>query len=157
MLELVAGAAVGLAALALVLEPLFRRLPPPTAALDDDEPVPLEEVDEPKVRALLALREIEFDHATGKISDEDYTSLKATYSARALAAMKDEDAAAAAALAAPSPSAPSAPASPSNEPDAAEALIRRARSGPRGCPQHGARPEADAVFCSECGNVLEPV
>lgn len=154
MLELVAGAAVGLAALALVLEPLFRRVPPPPVA-DDDEPVPLEEMDEPKIRALMALREIEFDHATGKISEKDYADLKAKYSAAALAAMDAEAAATSAAAAASAASA--ARPVPSEGTDAAEALIRRAKTAPRGCPRHGTRPESDAVFCSECGSVLEPV
>lgn len=34
-----------------------------------------------------ALREIEFDRATGKLSDDDYAQLKATYTDRALAVM----------------------------------------------------------------------
>jgi hypothetical protein len=35
-------------------------------------------------RAIDALREIEFDRATGKLSDSDYASLKASYTERAL-------------------------------------------------------------------------
>jgi hypothetical protein len=41
--------------------------------------------DTPRGRALLALKEIDFDRATGKLSEADYLELKARYSARALA------------------------------------------------------------------------
>ena len=40
--------------------------------------------------AIDALREIEFDRATGKLSDSDYDSLKATYTQRAVGAMRAE-------------------------------------------------------------------
>src|ERR1051326_5344418 len=40
--------------------------------------------------ALLSLKEIEFDRATGKLSDADYEALKARYSAEALAALAEE-------------------------------------------------------------------
>ena len=143
MLELVAGVAVGLAALALVLEPLLRPSALPAPAAEDDEPVPLDEVDSPKMRALVALREIAFDRETGKLSDEDYERLRAKYSVEAVAAMHAEQAASDAAVPATTP------------PDDAEALIQRARHARRGCPEHGTRPEADAIFCSECGRALQ--
>jgi ribosomal protein L40E len=38
-----------------------------------------------------ALRELEFDRATGKISDEDYASLKARYTNKALTVMRAGD------------------------------------------------------------------
>ena len=41
--------------------------------------------------ALDALREIEFEHETGKLADEDYQSLRARYAADAIAA-RDEGA-----------------------------------------------------------------
>jgi hypothetical protein len=40
-----------------------------------------------KNAALLAIREADFDQAMGKLSDEDHTSLKQIYEARALGAM----------------------------------------------------------------------
>ena len=40
--------------------------------------------------ALLALKEIEFDRETGKLSDEDYEMLKERYSAEALDALAEE-------------------------------------------------------------------
>ena len=38
--------------------------------------------------AVDALREIEFDRATGKLSESDYSELKAAYTQRALAVMR---------------------------------------------------------------------
>jgi len=142
MLELLAGVFIALAALALVLEPLVRPVRAyavgrgsPADEIDFSDP---QESESPKVRALLALKEIEFDRATGKLSDEDYAGLKAKYSATALEAIRaeeemDQEAAT----------------------DPAEAAIRRAR-GRAGliCPTCGPRPETNAKFCSNCGRPL---
>ena len=79
MLELIAGAAVAVVALVLVLEPLVHpATSSPASEVDDheEEAAPLEESESPKIQALLALKEIEFDRATGKLSDEDYQRLK---------------------------------------------------------------------------------
>ncbi len=153
MWELVAGLFVALAALALVLEPVaLARVrgsdrPLAGAPADDSDLEDLTESDSPKIKALLALKEIEFDRATGKISDEDYVRLKARYESEAIAAIKAEEQAEA------RQAAPVA--------DRAEAAIRRAReqagAGPRACPSCGPRPEANAVFCSSCGRSLVTV
>lgn len=145
MLEVLAGALVAFAAIALVLEPLVRRDEPgaPFAVDDESLPIALEESDSPKVRALLALREIEFDRATGKLSDEDYATLRAKYSAVAVAAIHSE-----------SDQAPGPDPGESIE-DAVEAAIQRARhAGRSACPACGPRPEPGAVFCSSCGRAL---
>ena len=141
MLELVAGVAVAVAALAFVLEPLVRRTGDVEPVIADDEPdfTPLEESESPKVQALLALKEIEFDRATGKLSDEDYAELKARYGRLALAAMDVEQARAEVVAGAEDP---------------AEAMIRAARGGLAVCPNCGPRPETGASFCSECGRPL---
>ena len=141
MLELFAGVAVAMAALALVLEPLMRR--PGVEALgasDETDLTPLEESESPKVQALLALKEIEFDRATGKLSDEDYDQLKAEYARAALVAMDAEQTVKDGATAVAD--------------DPAEALIRAARASLRVCSACGPRPEAEATFCSECGRRL---
>jgi len=151
MWELVAGLLVAVAALALVLEPLILPQPAAPRALPDDmdlgDPA---ESDSPKVRALLALREIEFDRATGKLSEDDYRRLKAKYESDAIAAIRAEEAAqagGAAAVAGPGASADLS--------ERAEELIRRARqSAARSCPTCGPRPEPNAVFCSQCGRSL---
>ena len=138
MMELLAGGAVAIAILLFVLEPLVRPAPPPLP--EDDEPAPLEESESPKIQALLALNEVEFDRATGKLGDADYQRLKTRYEAEALTAIRAEEQA--------------APASAGTAP-AADLLIAEARQAlGTVCPTCGPREESGAVFCSDCGRPL---
>ncbi len=137
MLELLAGVLVTLAALALVVEPLFIRRSGPIV-VEHLDVVDLEDAESPKIQALLTLREIEFDHATGKLTDDDYTRLKTKYEALALHAIRGEQATA-----------------PPDDADEAEALIRAAAGdGAKHCAHCGPRPESNAAFCSQCGRAL---
>jgi hypothetical protein len=157
LIEAVAAALVGLAAVALIIGPLAGQgsVPPPTI----DEPEDLE--DTPKGVALAALREIEFDRATGKLSDEDYQALKTKYTAEALAVLRAEEAGRAEpprqAGESPANSAASEPPAPPAG-DPVEALIadrvRQLQTGMARCPTCGPRPEGDALFCSTCGRSL---
>jgi hypothetical protein len=150
-LELVAAVLVGVAAVWLVLQPLIAPGPPSAPVYEPPDP---EET--PKGLALAALKEIEFDRETGKLSDEDYAFLKSKYTGAALEALRAESAEAAA------------------RPETAEgggggdveamiaarvrALRSAATSAPPGapvCPTCGPRPEPDAVFCSTCGQRLQ--
>jgi len=74
ILEALAAGLVAVALLYLVLQPLVI---PGTVAPAPWEPPEAEET--ARGRALLALKEIEFDRATGKLSDEDYHALQARY------------------------------------------------------------------------------
>jgi len=144
-MELIAGIFVAVAALALVLEPLVRPTAPAYGSPDltpgDLDFTEIEESDSPKVQALLALKEIEFDRATGKLSDADYAALKARYAGHAIAAIKAEE----------------RESSADEAQDPAEAAIQRARANiGRVCPACGPRPEAEAAFCSNCGRKLTP-
>lgn len=76
---LVLGAALAVAAVVFVARPFLRE---PVATLDADrleEPSESQrrrlELAEERDRALAALKELELDHRTGKISDEDYAEL----------------------------------------------------------------------------------
>jgi hypothetical protein len=76
---LVLGALLAVACVLVVALPFLRR-PGLTAAADRlDQPDARErrrlELAEERDRTLAALKELEFDHRTGKISDEDYRSL----------------------------------------------------------------------------------
>jgi hypothetical protein len=76
-LALVLGAVLAVVAVLAVARPFLRE---PAAASDVlDEPGELERerlsLVEERDRALLALKELEFDHRTGKIADEDYRRL----------------------------------------------------------------------------------
>ena len=137
-IEFVVGVLFAAATLWFVLLPIFRPGLEPAGVvdgdlLDDDGEDPDDDYSSRAV-ALRALREIEFDRATGKLSDADYDSLKGKYTAEALAALRAEEARAAASVATPA-----RPGSPISRPV---------------CPTHGLRPEPDAVFCSECGRRL---
>jgi hypothetical protein len=93
-------------------------------------------------RAVAALREVEFDRHTGKLSDSDYATLKATYTREALAAIRAEQA-----------TAEQATITAVND-DEVEATILRYRTPRRECPTCGPRPEPDAIYCSNCGHYL---
>ncbi len=147
MLELIAGVIVALAALALVLEPLLVKEPPSPSTPVEPDFTSIEESESPKIRALLALKEIEFDRATGKLSDEDYAGLKAKYSAEAVEEIRKEEVAGAAAAAAAAAAGAAA--------EAAEHAVQRAkRAALVVCSACGPRPEPAAVFCSRCGRLL---
>jgi hypothetical protein len=136
----IVGIAIALAALAIVLAPVFSDQSPaeirpahrtaPKLEVDD-EPVP--------GSAIEALREIEFDRETGKLSEDDYAGMKSRYTAQALVELRAQDA---------GDSGMAAPA------DRAERLVSKYRPGSTICPTHGLRPEADALYCSECGVYL---
>jgi hypothetical protein len=76
-LALVLGALLAAAAVVVVALPYLREPRPSDDTLT--EPGELErrqlELAEARDRALAALKELEFDHRTGKISDEDYRAL----------------------------------------------------------------------------------
>ena len=112
MTAMIVGTALALATLAFVLYPLFQE--PLALGRPQWRPHP----GAPSTSAVEALREIEFDHATGKLSERDYAELTALYTHRAVTAMRGE---------------------------LATLVV---------CEICGVRPEANAVFCSECGRSL---
>jgi hypothetical protein len=131
--EVTAAVLLGALTLWLVLWPVFTRtpaVPRPAEPLDPEETT--------RGVALTALKEIEFDRETGKLSDADYAYLKEKYTAAALEALRAE------------------------APDDIEAMVaarvRMLRSASATAPTDalvcaacGPRPEPDAVFCSGCG------
>jgi hypothetical protein len=141
---IVAGLLIAIVAVLLVLEPVLRaaagkpvELAVPLFADSDDEEDPLLRR---RDRALAALREIEFDRATSKLSDDDYVRLQAKYQAEALAVLREVDAAKAGG------SGDGATGSPAGTGDAVERLIAEARAQARTAKQR---------FCEECGTPLE--
>ncbi len=150
--EALAALLLGVAALWLVVQPLLRpRLSNPTAY----EPPDPEET--PKGIALAALKEIEFDRETGKLSDDDYALLKARYTAAALEALRDEKGATSndveALIAARVRSLRSDSATSSLDSRAALSNTTTTAVSPA-CVSCGPRPEPDALFCSSCGQRL---
>ena len=134
MTALVIGTVIALVAVAFVLVPLFRDDAGEPASAQHTSAAESPSGDD----AVSALREIEFDRATGKLSDADYAALKSRYTAEAIDAMRAADAGAI-------------------EPDAsdlAEQAILRYRKRAMGCAVCGPRPELDALYCSTCGRYL---
>ena len=131
MLALVVGTLLAIGALLYVLFPLFLQDAPraPRAARITG-PGKTSESD-----AVVALREIEFDRVTGKLSDADYEELKARYMVRAVAAMRRGDA-------------------PASSADPVEAAVIAFRARMKECATCGPRPEPDAIYCSNCGRYL---
>src|SRR6266404_3112044 len=89
MLELILGVLLAAGATYFVLLPILR---PPVESGNDTEPGdegedPADDMS-PQTVALRALKEIEFDRATGKLSDTDYEHLKAKYTEQALIALR---------------------------------------------------------------------
>jgi hypothetical protein len=161
VIALLIGIVVALAAVALVLSPIVwpervRRVAAPEEPEDDPR-------EHRKDLALAALKEIEFDRATGKLDDADYERMKTTYTAEALEAIHAVDAAAAPVPQEPAlakrqvPAAVGAGTAPEAAPgaDPVEALIaakrKAAKGGRRFCAKCGAELEGAGKFCVECG------
>jgi hypothetical protein len=84
MTAMIVGTALAILALCFVLYPLFREplgMAPARASAGSVTGV---------TTAVDALREIEFDHVTGKLSDTDYAELKSSYTQSAVTAMRGD-------------------------------------------------------------------
>jgi hypothetical protein len=131
---LVVGTLLAVGALAFVLYPIFFA----TTSAPRSAPLPRQSERE---AAVAALREIEFDRATGKLSDDDYSELKTRYTGEAVLAMRRE-------------TAPMTGVGERPTDDELEAAVLAYRRQTQACPECGPRPEADAAFCSNCGRYL---
>lgn len=143
MMEAAAAILLGIGVLWMVFQPFVQAAP---AAPEFVEPLELEET--ARGQALLAIKEIEFDRETGKLSDGDYAMLKTKYTALALEAIRQEEG-------------PVAPAGGDVESLIAARVARLKAEGGVAtaelvavCPACGPRPERDALFCSGCGQPL---
>jgi hypothetical protein len=87
---LVLGALVAVAAVAYVARPFLREPQPASDRLDAPGELARRQLElaEERDRALAALKELEFDHRTGKITDEDYRALVAPLRRRAAEALR---------------------------------------------------------------------
>jgi len=89
LIPLVVGTLLALGALSFVLYPLFMTSPFGTVVSRQPRREQGNAAGNP---ALEALREIEFDRETGKLSDADYAALRSEYTQRAVAVMRASDA-----------------------------------------------------------------
>jgi hypothetical protein len=138
MLELLLGVLLAAGMVYYVLRPILR---PPASGVSAEGAEGEDPDDDlsPQTVALRALKEIEFDRATGKLSDADYDALKTRYTEEALAALSR-----------------TAELTPGASPGISEprAAARGQSTKMQACPTDGPRPEPDAVFCSTCGRRL---
>ncbi len=143
LIPLAVGTALALLALVVVLGPLVSS----GDSSDELTPSAPREVANGDGTAMQALREIEFDKATGKLSDKDYDALRTMYTRAALAELRAADNASGAGDVVVGAAA-------SND-DLVEAAIRRAKKSQQDCGSCGAHAtEPDAVYCSSCGHYL---
>ncbi len=149
MSALVIGLLLALAALAYVLHPLFAELP-------DQEPAPDARITGDANRAaadgdeaIAALREIEFDRETGKLSERDYEILRSSYSAAAIREMRVSDSRHAARTQVESHAKLADGRFAARSPEASHATRSL-----RACERCGPRAEPDALYCSSCGHFL---
>ena len=136
-LPLAVGTVLALGGLSLVLSPLLGDTTTPSATETASTRRQSERDAAANVAvngAVAALREIEFDRETGKLSDADYALLKQRYTQAAIDEMR---------------SAKSASAQ-----DPVEAAIARAHAQQQSCDECGPRAEPDAAYCSNCGRYL---
>ena len=89
-LALVVGALLAVAAVAIVARPFLREPAPASDRLDELSELERRrlQLSEERDRALAALKELEFDHRTGKVSDEDYRAQLGPLRQRAAEALR---------------------------------------------------------------------
>ena len=114
------------------------------------------ELEREKQSLLKALKELEFDHEMGKVSQKDFEDIGALYRARAIGVMRRLDDAGgdyqkmiAADVAKRLKKAPAATAATTSGAESAAALLAE-----DGCPKCKTRNDADAEFCKKCGSKL---
>lgn len=137
MLTALAALLLAAAVMFFVLHPLVTGRHSSLERSDDE----MSDADSRRRVKLLALRDVEYDFATGKLDDEDYRSLKRELSAEALEALEASE--------------KEAEGVGSDALEAEIATIRERLKSGTVCPAcHHANP-ADSRFCSSCGSALE--
>lgn len=138
-MTLLAGTVLALLAVALVLEPIVRPMAATVVLRPDSDDDDITPEQRKRDLALAALKEIEFDKATGKLSDADYDRLYQRYAAEAVVAIREAE-----------------------HPQAARLTLGVAAGGrvdsrtggaqrPKFCAECGNRLEGSGKFCTECG------
>jgi predicted nucleic acid-binding Zn ribbon protein len=130
------GLGLLIATLPLVVSPLRRSphglIPAAAPAAHDASPT--------HTQVLLALRELEFDHQTGKVAPEDYASLRADLVEQAASAIQGED---------------EAEERLSERIEEAVQLRRASRTDGDRCRMCGKRLEPGDRFCPVCGRAAQ--
>ena len=146
--SLLLAAALILLVAMFIARPLIER-----AALREGQPTRAETLAAERGTVVAALRELDFDHTTGKIAEDDYAVQRVALVAQGVALLKQLD------------EISNQSAQTLDVDDELEAAIRAARGKiskepavsrpkPLRCPQCGQPHQADDRFCSKCGATL---
>lgn len=149
---LLAGALLAAAVVLYVLLPLIQGREAPLHRMDDE----MSEEEHRRRLALSALRDVEYDYATGKLDDEDYQRLKGELSVEALRILEgsDSDGDGIADADAGAPEDEEGP--PPDDPLEEEiARIRRGLREGRTCRACAHLNPEGSRFCGRCGRELE--
>jgi len=139
-MTLIVGAVLLVAAVVVYLvQPMLTGL---GASLQREEDEPTEAESRRRV-TLLALRDVEYDYATGKLGEEDYQSLRRELAAEALAALEDVEAESSVGLEAV------------GRLEDEIARLRGGLSGGSTCGVCGSANDSGSRFCGYCGTPLE--
>ena len=136
------GALVAAAVTLFILQPILTACRAEVHASLDRAEDELTDTEARKRVTLLALRDVEYDFLAGKLDEEDYLSLKADFTAEALAALEADATAS----------------KPHFLDDDVEAEITKIRAALRSglmCRSCGFGNEDGSHFCSECGQELK--
>jgi hypothetical protein len=146
MVASIAIALMIVAAVAIVAWPYFN----PAADVDrlpnGSDPA-LEHLVTQRDATYAAIKDLEFDHTMGKLSDGDYKGLRAKYEIKAVAILQELDG---------MKRAQPRSARSAESADSIEQQVQRLRRGAK-CPQCGAPHAANDVFCAKCGTALRGI
>ncbi len=128
-MEIIAMAVLAAATVSFIAIPVIKKDTSGEEVADID--LTLAKLEEEKESAYNALKEAEFDYETGKLSDEDYQTVKTKYSAKAVEAIQQLE------------EYREQPSAVSSQPSADHAKF---------CGSCGATLEKGTKFCGSCGN-----
>ncbi len=134
------------AAVAIVAWPFFNPAADPGSLPGGSNPV-LENLVTQRDATYAAIKDLEFDHTIGKLSDSDYKGLRAKYETKAVAILQELDGL---------KKAQPRRARSADSADAIEQEVQRLRGGAQ-CPHCGAAHTANDVFCAKCGTALRGI
>ena len=142
------GLALLLVVTFVVLRPILER----PGAAEPDEP-PADPLLLTREQVLAQLRDLDFDHTTGKLNEDDYAAQRAQLMAQGVAVLKELDSQAAA------PSAATEPIDIEPLDEMERAIAKRRARRPASavalrCPNCSAAVSAGDRFCPKCGQAL---
>lgn len=154
-------AILALVAVSIAMRPLFDLNSRPASAAATIDPN-LENLLSAREATYSAIKDLETDHAMGKLSDVDYTNLRGKYEAKALSILQQLDAAQPTLRPVAQAAAPHGTCVKCGAPLGQGAKFCRSCGASLGqsCPSCGSPMGADAKFCRHCGTpvaALQPV